>query len=150
MKVTMQHGDVTKEIKVGEKTKWIERKSDGSELEVEGDRKDNLQETFWPMPESDNAWVDRGPHFKYEEDRFLDEVREYIASTYDQHYVGSDKERTQVVDLWESLGSLDTTSRDTAIKYLSRYGKKGGHNKVDLMKAIHYTILLWYATEDKQ
>ena len=88
--------------------------------------------------------------FKFDEDRFMGEALDYIASTYGQHYVGEDKEKTQVVDLWESLGSLDTTSRDTAIKYLSRYGKKGGYNKKDLMKAIHYTILLWYATEAKQ
>ena len=32
-----------------------------------------------------------------------------------------------------------------------RYGKKDGYNKKDLMKIIHYTILLWHFTqgEDK-
>jgi hypothetical protein len=91
----------------------------------------------------------RNQPFKFEEDKFLKDVIEYIGSTYGQHYVGSDQEKTQVVDLWESLGSLQTTSRDTAIKYLARYGRKAGYNKVDLMKAIHYICLCWYATADE-
>ena len=28
-----------------------------------------------------------------------------------------------------------------------RYGKKDGYNKKDLMKIIHYTILLWHFTQ---
>ena len=114
---------------------------------------DGIDDRWWLLEDwqrIDGTGVSVEKQFKFDEDRFLDEVKEYIASTYGQHYVGEDKEKTQVVDLWESLGSLDTTSRDTAIKYLARYGKKGGHNKKDLMKAIHYTILLWYATEDHQ
>jgi hypothetical protein len=29
-----------------------------------------------------------------------------------------------------------------AIKYLCRYGKKNGYNRNDLLKAVHYIILL--------
>ena len=36
-----------------------------------------------------------------------------------------------------------------AIKYLCRYGKKSGHNRKDLLKAIHYIILLM-SSEDKK
>ena len=86
--------------------------------------------------------------FKYNEDLHLAEALDYIESTYGEHYVGADAKQTQVVDLWESLGSLDTTSRDTALKYLSRFGKKGGYQKKDLMKAIHYIMLLWHARQD--
>ena len=82
--------------------------------------------------------------FKYREDIFTDDVKEYISSTYNQHYVG--KKELQTIDVWETLGSVDTTCRDTAIKYLMRYGKKGGYNKKDLLKAMHYIILLAYFT----
>jgi hypothetical protein len=35
-----------------------------------------------------------------------------------------------------------------AIKYLCRYGKKSGKNRKDLLKAIHYIVLLM-SSEDK-
>lgn len=75
----------------------------------------------------------------------LKKLQEYVDSTYSQHYVG--KKETQVIDLWESLGSLETTSRDTAIKYLCRYGKKDGRNQKDLYKAMHYIMLMIYCSE---
>ena len=31
-----------------------------------------------------------------------------------------------------------------------RYGKKDGYNKKDLLKIIHYTILLWHFTQDEE
>lgn len=48
----------------------------------------------------------------------------------------------QTVDVWDSLGSIETTARDTAIKYLMRYGKKDGKNVNDLLKAIHYILMI--------
>lgn len=86
--------------------------------------------------------------YKYREDISLAKVQAYVDSTYGQHYVGNGD--IQTVDFWESLGSLDTTARDTAIKYLARYGKKGGRNEKDLLKAIHYIILMMYAADAEQ
>ena len=83
--------------------------------------------------------------YNYNEDVNIELVKDYIDSTYGQHYVGN--KEIQTVDFWESLGSLDTTCRDTAIKYLARYGKKNGRNKKDLLKAIHYIILMMYAQD---
>ena len=60
------------------------------------------------------------------------------------------EDKIQTIDMWESMGSVDTTCRDTAMKYLSRYGKKEGYNKKDLLKAIHYIVLLWYFTQDME
>lgn len=85
--------------------------------------------------------------YNYNEDKIIAEIKSYIDSTYGQHYVGN--KDIQTVDFWESLGSLDTTARDTAIKYLARYGKKDGRNKKDLLKAAHYIILMIYA-HDKE
>lgn len=85
------------------------------------------------------------PQYKYDEGTALKKITDYVNSTYGQHYVGNGD--VQTVDFWESLGSLETTCRDTAIKYLARYGKKGGKNEKDLLKAIHYIILMMYAKE---
>ena len=83
--------------------------------------------------------------YKYNEDSYIEVIQNYVDSTYGEHYVAKD---IQVIDIWESMGSLDTTARDTAIKYLCRYGKKQGKNRTDLLKAMHYIILMMYA-EDK-
>ena len=83
--------------------------------------------------------------YKYNEDSYIEVIQNYVDSTYGEHYVAKD---IQVIDIWESMGSLDTTARDTAIKYLCRYGKKQGKNSKDLLKAMHYIILMMYA-EDK-
>lgn len=86
--------------------------------------------------------------YKYKEDESLAKVQAYIDGTYGQHYVGNGD--IQTVDFWESLGSLETTARDTAIKYLARYGKKGGRNEKDLLKAIHYIILMMYSKPEEE
>ena len=84
------------------------------------------------------------PEYKYNEKNYIDAVQKYLDGTYGEHYVAND---IQVVDIWQSLESLETTARDTAIKYLCRYGKKGGKNRKDLYKAIHYIVLMMYATD---
>lgn len=83
--------------------------------------------------------------YKYNEGEALKKITDYVNSTYGQHYVGNGS--VQTIDFWESLGSLETTCRDTAIKYLARYGKKSGKNEKDLLKAIHYIILMMYAKD---
>jgi len=81
--------------------------------------------------------------WKYEEDKTLKEVKDYIAGTYKGHYT-SQESKTQTLDLIESIGDGEPFSRSNAIKYLSRFGKKHGKSKLDLMKAIHYCILLYH------
>ena len=76
---------------------------------------------------------------KDSESEIIKDIENYVKNTYGGHYVG--KDQVQIVDLWESLGNVETTARDTAMKYLMRYGKKDGKNKKDLLKIIHYAIL---------
>lgn len=78
--------------------------------------------------------------YKYNEDESIRKVVEYINSTYGQHYVGSSG--IQTFDVWESLDMAAPMCQGTAIKYLMRWGKKDGYNEKDLLKAIHYIILL--------
>jgi hypothetical protein len=90
-------------------------------------------------------------NFRFHEDEYFDKVIDYIAGTYGAHYGHEvDGKNVQVVDLWEGMGSLLTTSRDTAIKYLVRFGRKGGYNEKDLLKAIHYTLLMLYAARNQE
>lgn len=86
--------------------------------------------------------------YKYNEGSIVQDLADYIDSTYGQHYVGN--KEIQTVDFWESLGSLDTTARDTAIKYLARYGKKNGKNRKDLLKAMHYIVLMLYIHDKEE
>ena len=78
--------------------------------------------------------------YKYNEKQILDQLTEYVLSTYAGHYVGKDE--IQTLDVWESLDMAEQMCQGTAIKYLMRFGKKDGKNKKDLLKAIHYIILL--------
>tara|TARA_B100001094_G_scaffold318632_1_gene362450 strand:+ start:611 stop:1234 length:624 start_codon:yes stop_codon:yes gene_type:complete len=81
--------------------------------------------------------------WKYEEDLTMKEVREYLSSTYNAHYTSKDS-KTQTLDLIESIGDAEPFCRSNAIKYLSRFGKKGGKSKQDILKAIHYCVLLYH------
>jgi len=81
--------------------------------------------------------------WKYNEDLTLKVVQDYLASTYSSHYT-SEQSKTQTLDLIESIGDAEPFSRSNAIKYLSRFGRKNGKSKLDLLKAIHYCILLYH------
>ena len=81
--------------------------------------------------------------WKFEEDLTMKEIREYLSSTYNSHYT-SKESKTQTLDLIQSIGDAEPFCRSKAIKYLSRFGKKGGKSKQDILKAIHYCILLYH------
>ena len=81
--------------------------------------------------------------WKYEEDKTLKEIRDYLSGTYHSHYTSKDS-KTQTLDLIESIGDAEPFCRSNAIKYLSRFGKKNGKSKQDILKAIHYCILLYH------
>lgn len=84
--------------------------------------------------------------YKYDEDKILEQVRSYIDSTYGQHY---SSEKLQTVDVWEALSIEKESCQSNVLKYAMRYGKKGGYNKKDLLKIIHYTILWWHFTQNE-
>ena len=91
------------------------------------------------MPQETNS----NGFWKYEEDKTLKEVEQYLSSTYHSHYT-SEQSKTQTLDLIESIGDAEAFTRSNAIKYLSRFGKKNGKSKMDILKAIHYCILLYH------
>ena len=85
---------------------------------------------------------------KYNEDKILKEIGDYIKSTYGQHY-STGKDGFQVQDLFKTLGIGKDFCHANAIKYLCRFGKKSGRNRKDLLKAVHYIVLLM-SSEDKK
>ena len=84
--------------------------------------------------------VDNNVVCKYNEDQTLDLAKEYIEGTYSQHYANGN---FQTLDLIESIGDAEAFCRSNAIKYLSRYDKKG-RPQDDILKAVHYCVLLYY------
>ena len=79
---------------------------------------------------------------KYEEDKGIADLKNYVASTYNGHYTTKGS-NVQTLDLIESVGDAESFCRSNAIKYLSRYDKKG-QAKRDILKAMHYCLLLYY------
>ena len=77
---------------------------------------------------------------KYNEDKILKEIGEYITSTYGQHY-SKGKDGFQVLDLLKTLNIGKDFCHANAIKYLCRYGKKDGLNRADLLKILHYAVI---------
>ena len=80
---------------------------------------------------------------KYEEDKGLKDLQEYVATTYEGHYTSDRSENIQTLDIIESVGDAKSFCRSNAIKYLTRYDKKG-QAKRDILKAAHYCLLLYY------
>ena len=79
-------------------------------------------------------------NYKFNEDIALEVVKSYIDKTYEQHYATGIIQSTEFV--------FDAEHGDgfcigNIIKYAQRYGKKQGHNPADLMKIIHYALMLY-------
>ena len=85
---------------------------------------------------------DRTTIRKYKEDESIKALQDYISTTYGGHYT-SDNNNVQTLDLIESVGDAEAFCRSNAIKYLSRYDKKG-QAKRDILKALHYSLLLYH------
>ena len=79
---------------------------------------------------------------KYKEDEAIKALQDYISTTYGGHYT-SKENNVQTLDLIESVGDAEAFCRSNAIKYLSRYDKKG-QSKRDILKALHYSLLLYH------
>lgn len=86
--------------------------------------------------------------YKYEENQIISDFHDYIDKTYEEHYKTNEKS-IECFDAWIALGNSTDTFRNTALKYLWRYGKKNGNNKADLMKALHYTLMCLYVDHYK-
>ena len=95
------------------------------------------QEQLEKMAKSDH-------NFKYHEDEILKDIQEYVSRTYQGHYTGTKHEfrKVQTIDLMAARDIATDFCQANILKYGSRYGSKNGKNKTDLLKVIHYAMLL--------
>ena len=86
----------------------------------------------------------RAHFYKYHEEEILKDIEEYVSGTYQGHYTGNSHEyrKVQTIDLMASKDLAAAFCQANILKYGSRYGNKDGKNKKDLMKVIHYAMLL--------
>ena len=82
--------------------------------------------------------------WKYNEDKILKDIHDYVTSTYGSHYCGHNQNYRdiQTIDLMAAKDLAPGFCQANILKYGSRYGDKDGRNKRDLMKVIHYAMLL--------
>ena len=78
------------------------------------------------------------------EDKILKDVEDYVTGTYGSHYCGHNEEYSdiQTIDLMAAKDLAPGFCQANILKYGSRYGDKDGRNKRDLLKVIHYAMLL--------
>lgn len=91
------------------------------------------------IPKSDN--LSKNNFWRYNEDKILKQLEEYIIGTYSEHYldkIGNGPEQT--------MDKIKHNCREgffagNVTKYIDRYDTKGTP-RADLFKVLHYTILL--------
>lgn len=96
----------------------------------------NMNETnkMYTSESTNNFW-------RYNEDKILKQLEEYIKGTYRQHYVDRTGGGTE-----QTLDKIKHNRREgfcagNVTKYIDRYDTKGTP-RADLFKVLHYTILL--------
>ena len=82
--------------------------------------------------------------YKFDENKFLDELREYINGTYDGHYA---TDKYQATDIIIDTGFGEGFCMGNIIKYAKRYGRKAGKNRDDLMKILHYGKIMLHIND---
>ena len=84
--------------------------------------------------------------YKYNEEKLLQELKEYVDSTYSQHYAQGKIQTTEfIIDNGHGIGH----TVGNIIKYAQRYGKKAGRNRKDIQKILHYALIMLYV-HDKE
>lgn len=81
---------------------------------------------------------------EYNNDKFnervaLDMLKNHILKTYDSHYSMNKIQSTEFIF---DAGHGEGFCLGNIIKYAQRYGKKDGRNEQDLLKILHYAIIL--------
>ena len=86
---------------------------------------------------------------QYHEKEILKDIEEYVTHTYQGHYTGKSHEyrNVQTLDLMAAKELASGFCQANILKYGSRYGNKDGKNTKDLMKVIHYAMLLLHFDE---
>ena len=84
---------------------------------------------------------------KFNEEKYLKELKEYVDKTYETHYSNGKYQATDIIIDAEhgegfALGNI--------IKYAIRYGKKDGYNRKDILKILHYALILLHIHDEEK
>ena len=98
---------------------------------------------YTPIPDLPSTDNNNG-RWKYHEDVIIKDITDYVGGTYRSHYTGTANgfKDIQTIDLMAAKGLASAFCQSNILKYGSRYGAKDGKSKVDLLKVIHYAMLL--------
>jgi len=102
-----------------------------------------------PPPEDDDQEAEQGdgaeqdvgfnPNlYRFNEGQLLNELQEYVNSTYRAHY---SQNKFQATEFIIDCGHGEGFALGNVLKYVQRYGKKSGYNRADLMKVLHYALI---------
>ena len=115
-------------------------------------KKTSVNKSMPPWGHSDLEFLINNPKmsetknhlWKYDEDKILKDIQDYVTGTYNSHYCGHNEayKNTQTIDLMAAKDLAAHFCQANILKYGSRYGDKDGRNKRDLLKVIHYAMLL--------
>lgn len=84
--------------------------------------------------------------YKFAEGRLMEEFREYVNSTYGAHYSGKYQATDMIIDAGHGVGFCV----GSIIKYARRLGKKKGYNQQDILKIMHYALILQHVLEEEE
>ena len=77
--------------------------------------------------------------YRYNEEALIKELSSYVDSTYLQHYSLNSFQATEfIIDSGHGEGFCI----GNILKYAQRYCKKGGRNRADLLKVLHYALMM--------
>jgi hypothetical protein len=76
--------------------------------------------------------------YRYNEYSLIQELQEYVDSTYSEHY---SKNKFQATEFIIDGGHGEGFALGNILKYTQRYGNKDGKNRKDLMKVLHYALI---------
>ena len=85
-------------------------------------------------------------NYKFNEDETIKQIQRYVDKTYDQHYAYGEYQATDIIF---DNGHGEGFCMGNIIKYAKRYGNKDGHNRKDLLKILHYGIIMLDIHDDR-
>ena len=91
-----------------------------------------------PYDDDPEFYADDDIDYKFNENEMIYELKEYIDSTYSQHY---SKNKFQSTEFIIDCGHGEGFALGNVLKYVQRYGNKNGYNRQDLMKVLHYALI---------
>ena len=86
--------------------------------------------------------------YKFNEGNLIEQFKDYIDGTYNQHYA---KDKFQATEFIIDGGHGTGFCIGNVLKYAQRYGKKGSHSdaRKDLMKVLHYALIQLYIHDNE-